>query len=165
MSIRGYTMKKIIIIFLIAFYLLSFTGVSYLVEEPMSPGEIWNVLTGMEKTSYQRGFRDGIVECLNKLVPLIRDKDIGLHSIRLDITISELYDLYDFIWEHGEAIENVMDDLYKDPANTYIQWPSMCEIAYQKLKGEDVEQLLKKARKEGYLHPLVTYQEYKKNIE
>jgi len=158
-------MKRIIIIFLIVFYLLSFTEVSYLTEELMSPGEFWNVLTKVEKATYQRGFRDGIVECLNKLVPLIKDKDIGLPSIFLIMALDELDDLYHFIWGHGEAVETVMDNLYKDPANTYIKYPSMCEIACQKLKGEDVEQLLKKARKKGYLYPSITYQEYMKSKE
>ena len=163
MSIRGYTMKKIIIIFLIAFYLLSFTEVSYLAEELMSPGELWNATTETGKVIYIRGFRDGIMECLIKLVPLYNAETEK--NIDRGIALSELYDFWDFIWGHQEAVKTVMDDLYKDPANTYIQYPSMCEIAYQKLKGEDVEQLLKKARKEGYLHPLVTYQEYKKKIE
>lgn len=42
-----------------------------------------------------------------------------------------------------------MDDLYKDPANTYIKLAPIIEIACQKLKGEDVEPLLQKARKEA----------------
>jgi len=154
-------MKKTVIIFMIAFCLLSFTGVSSLAKEITSEGELWNGLTEMEKASYVRGFRDGIDDCLIKLVPLIKDKDIGLHSVFLDIALRELYDLRNFIWEHGKAVRTVMDDLYKDPANIYIHFPSMCKIACQKLKGEDVEQLLKKARKEGYLHQPITYPEYK----
>ena len=76
-------MKRIIIIFLIMFYLLSFTEVSYLTEELMSPGEFWNILTKVEKAFYQRGLRDGIMECLEKLVPLIKDDDRGLTPIFL----------------------------------------------------------------------------------
>ncbi len=138
-------MKRIIIIFIIVFCLISFMEISCLAEELRSPGEFWNILTKVEKAFYQRGLRDGIMECLEKLVPLIKDDDRGLTPIFLLIAIDESYDLYSFIWEHGEAVETVMDDLYKDPANTYIQYPSMCEIACKKLKGEDVEQLLKKA--------------------
>ena len=48
-----------------------------------------------------------------------------------------------------ESISKVMDDLYKDSANTYIYPVRMLDISYHKLKGEDVELLLRKAREEG----------------
>jgi len=133
--------KRIVIIFIIVFCLLSFIEISFLAEEPMSHGEIWNAFNEVEKEIYIGGFGNGIEECLNKLVPLIKDKDIGLTSIFLLIALDELYDLYDFIWEHRKNIRvviAVMDDLYRDPANTYIRCPSMFKIAYQKLKGEDI---------------------------
>ena len=65
------------------------------------------------------------------------------------MAVRKMFDLYEFICGHYEAVQTVMDDLYKDPANTYIQFSSMCEIACQKLKGEDIEPLLRKARKKA----------------
>jgi len=46
-------------------------------------------------------------------------------------------------------IINAMTELYKDPANTYITYFIMIEIAYQKLKGKNIEPLLREARKEA----------------
>lgn len=46
-------------------------------------------------------------------------------------------------------IVNVVTNLYKDPANTYIPIFKMIEFAYQKLKGEDMEPLLQEARKKA----------------
>jgi hypothetical protein len=43
-----------------------------------------------------------------------------------------------------------MTDLYKDPANTYIDWSLICLIACQKLKGNDTEQLLNSFREFAY---------------
>lgn len=152
-------MKKITIIFIIAVCLLSFIDISFLAKEILSPGEAWNSLTKTEKAGYIRGFRDGIQECLSELVPLYNAETE--ENIDMLMALRKLHDLCYFIWEYGRAIITVIDDLYKDPANTYIHWPSMCEVACQKLKGEDVEQLLKEARKEGYLKPLIDIQEYK----
>ena len=63
MSIREYKMKRIIIIFIIACCLLCFMEISCLAK---NPGELWNVVTEVEKASYIRGFREGIEECLKK---------------------------------------------------------------------------------------------------
>lgn len=61
-----------------------------------------------------------------------------------------MVDLSEFLWEIDvTVISKVMDDLYKDPANLYIYVFAMINIAYHKLKGEDVEPLLQKAREEG----------------
>ncbi len=62
---------------------------------------------------------------------------------------NELKDLSTFIEKHGSATLKIMDDLYKDPANTYIYTTDIIEIACKKLKGEDIEPLLQKARKEA----------------
>lgn len=132
-------MKKIIVIFIIACCLLCFMEISCLAK---NPGELWNVVTEVEKASYIRGFREGIEECLKKF-------ELFISTENMWIAHHKLYELYDFICGHGEAIITVMNNLYKDPANTYIQFSSMCQIAYQKLKGEDIEPLLRETRKEA----------------
>ena len=138
-------MKRTVIVFIIACCLLSFIEISYLAQKPLTNGDFWNVTTFMEKVSYITGFRMGILKCVLKLGPLTpRAKGSDL-----DITFDELLDLYGFIKEHLDAIITVMDDLYKEPANTYIQPESICEIACQKLKGEDIEPLLREAREKA----------------
>ena len=140
-------MKRIIIIFIIALCLLSFIEISCLAQEPLTNGGFWNSSTFMEKLNYITGFRMGILKCVLKLGPLT-PKAKGSD---LAIAFDELIDLYGFIKEHTNAIITVMDDLYKDPANTYIQLELICEIACQKLKGEDIEPLLQEARKKALL--------------
>jgi len=138
-------MKRIIIIFIIVCCLLSFVEFSCLAEKPLTKGEFWNVSSFMEKVYYITGFRMGILKCVLKLGPLTpRSKGSDLA-----IAFDELLDLYGFIREHLDAIITVMDDLYKEPANTYIQLESICEIACQKLKGEDIEPLLREERKKA----------------
>ena len=46
------------------------------------------------------------------------------------------------------VIQDVITDLYKDPANAYITFSSMVEIARKELKGEKVEEDIRDAR--GY---------------
>ena len=145
-------MKKIIIIFTVVFCLISFVEISYLAEEPSSPGPGYirsNKLSDTTKIYFVMGFIAGMEECLNKLtpIPVERDSNGG-------IALQELIDLYYFVRDHGLAVISVMDDLYKDPANTYIILAPIIKIACQKLKGEDIEKLLKEARKEGYLKTL-----------
>ena len=140
-------MKKIAIIFIIAFCLLSFMEIYGLAKEPSSPGPgyTWsNKLSDTTKVYSVMGFVSGMEECLDKLtpIPVERDSNGG-------IALQELIDLYYFVREHVLAVISVMDDLYKDPANTYIKLAPIIEIACQKLKGEDVELLLQKARKEA----------------
>ena len=91
------------------------------------------------------GFKQGIEMSLNKLSPTV--DEVGDGGKAWD----ELVSLYNFIDEHGAAILTVMEDLYKDPANTYIIANSIIEIACQKLKGEDIEPLLQEARKKALL--------------
>jgi len=47
------------------------------------------------------------------------------------------------------VLENVITSLYEDPANTYIDFYELADIAMKKLKGQDIEQLLREARKEA----------------
>jgi len=118
---------------------------SYLAEEPLTHGDLWNVSSFIEKINYITGFRMGILKCVLKLGPLTpRAKGSDLA-----IAFDELIDLYGFIKEHSDTIITVMDDLYKEPANTYIQIESICEIACQKLKGESIESSLREARKKA----------------
>ena len=147
-------MKKITIIFIIVICLLSFMGISCLAEETSSPGETWNKTLSIQgKVSYIMGFNSGIVVCAAKLDTLIsEDRGFG-EEIDYELEIIHLFmDLREsliFINEHMEAILEVMEGLYKDPANTYIILAPMIEIACQKLKGEDVGPLLQEARKDA----------------
>ncbi len=140
--IRNTVIKRVVIIFVIAVYLLSFTGISSLAKEHPISGEVWNDIT--KSDSHKNTFLFGIA---------------GGFILSGTITgITELSDWNNFIIQNRKAIIRVMDELYKDPANTYIDWSLICLIACNKLKGEDVEQLLKDFRK-------FAYQKYQRKIE
>jgi len=141
-------MKKTVIIFMIAFCLLSFTGVSSLAKEHPTYREIWNniVMSDMYKILFVKGIAGGF-----ELSAIIA----GHCNTEL---LDEFVDWNNFIVENGKTIIKVMDSLYKDPANTYIDPALICFVACRKLKGEDTEQLLKDLRKNGY-------QEYQSRIE
>ena len=110
-------------------------------EHPIA-GELWNDInmSDIYKNIYLQGIAGGFI-------------------LSATITsITELKDWNNFILQNNETIIRVMNDLYKDPANTYIDWCLICLIACQKLKGEDTEQLLKGFRK-------IAYQKYQRLIE
>ena len=141
-------MKKITILFIIVFCLLSFMVFSCLAEESSSltPGNFWNNSGSEEAKLYLIvGFTLGMRGCLDKLISI----PIGARGDSNDVGIQELVDLYNFLKNHLEAVYNIVDDLYKDPANTYIQLAQMIEVACQKLRGEDIEPLLRELREEA----------------
>jgi hypothetical protein len=135
-------MKKITVIFIVVFCLISFTEISSLAKEHPIAGEVWNDInmSDIHKNIYLQGIAGGFI--LSGII----------------ISITGLSDWNNFILQNNETIIKVMDDLYKDPANTYIDWCLICLVACQKLKGEDVEQLLKDFRK-------IAYQKYQRLIE
>lgn len=134
-----------LVLFLVVVCLLSFIGVSYSNNNIPSPRETWNnFFSAEDKKFYIRGFQRGMQTSLNKLSPTIANFSDG------GKVWDELSDFTLFMWNiEASTISKVMDDLYKDPTNTYIYAFDMINIAYHKLKGEDIEPLLQKARKEG----------------
>ncbi len=149
-------MKKIVIIFIIVFCLFSFMEISCLAKEPHNYGKIWNSWSDYIRSIYIMGLKDG----LQKQVTLpfiaqlkIEEKDVFDKFLK-DSEVVKTEEkrnriLWDFIMFDDEAIRNVMTDLYKDPANTYISFYDMGGIAYRKLKGESIELLLRELREEA----------------
>ena len=152
-------MKKIIIIFVIVFCLLSFIEISCLAKEAYSPSQMWNSMDDNAKEVYIWGIREGIVMCMEQiteryLVPsLINNYDTSIIE-----DILENYDQFVRIFDTDDfkitdtllkTVVDIVNDLYKDPANTYINVSDMCLIASRKLRGESIESLLKELRKKA----------------
>lgn len=127
-----HTLLSVIILLLIIF-MTSF-GEEY---KPSPYGNLWNDdnLTSNIKQMYLFGITGGIV-----LSDIVMNTSNLLSNTPIH---KELSDWKDFIWENSKVILNIMDDLYKDPANTYIDWVRICLISCHKLKGEDIEPELK----------------------
>jgi len=140
-------MKKIVIIFIVVFCLISFTGIFSLAKEHPIAGEVWNdiYMTDIYKNIFLQGIAGGFVLA-------------GIVAGTATSTAGLLSDWNNFILQNNKTITKVMDGLYKDPANTYIDWCLICLVACQKLKGENIESLLQDFRK-------LAYQKYQKLIE
>ena len=64
-------MKKIIIISIIAFCLLSFMEISCLAKEPFNYGEFWNSFSNSEKMVYLSGMHAGMSKCISDFLELV----------------------------------------------------------------------------------------------
>ena len=152
-------MKKIIIIFIIVFCLLSFIEISCLAKEAYFPSQMWNSMDDDAKEVYIWGIREGIVMCMEQiteryLVPsLINNYDTSIIE-----DILENYDQFVRIFDADDfkitdtllkAVVNIVNDLYKDPANTYINVSDMCLLASWKLRGEFIELSLRELREKA----------------
>lgn len=155
------TIKRIIIIFIIVFCLISFMEISCLAQEPYNYGKVWNSWSDYMRNIYIMGLKDGIQKQIT--LPFIAQLKIeetdAFDKYLKDSKVVKTEEkgnriLWDFIMFDDEAIRNVMTDLYKDPTNTYIPFYDMGGIAYRKLKGEDIEPLLRRARKKALLEEL-----------
>ena len=148
-------MKRIIIIFIIVFCLLSFVGASYAAEKYISPGEYWNGLTKLDTLFDKNGV--GISE-LSDFVKEFYIKGIGagvfltLDLINNDkLYLEKIRDYSFFILKNNREIMEIMDDLYKDPANVKIKIDWMCKVAISKLTGGDIKSSLEVGRYLGTL--------------
>ena len=144
----------LLVLFIIAFCLLSFMEISCLAQEPYNYGKIWNSWSDYTRSIYIMGLKDGLQKhitfsFLTRL--MMEERDIFNKCLRdTEVVKTEMAGnkiLWDFIMFDDEAIRNVMTDLYKDPANTYISFYDMSGIAYRKINGDSIEPLLKELRK------------------
>ena len=151
-------MKKITIIFIIVFCLLSFMEISCLAQEPYNYGKIWNSWSDYTRSIYIMGLKDGLqrhitFSFLKRL--MMEEKDIFDKYLKESevVKMEEMSNglLWDFILSEDEVIRNVVTDLYKDLANIYLSFYDICGIAHKKLKGESIESLLRELRERIWL--------------
>ena len=55
-----------------------------------------------------------------------------------------------FLFFDLKTIRDVVTDLYNDPANSYIPFEKIIYVARDKLRGEDITEALRKARKDAH---------------
>ena len=147
-------MKKISIIFIIVICLLSFLGTSSLAK----PSETWNLLKDFDKGVFVMGVREGAWMFMEQLAEC---RPTQFANSELEVKFLAFYkDVLNFtnlfltgdteksvdLWK---SLVEVIDDLYKDPANSYIPIANMCLIASRKLRGEPIESLLRELRKDA----------------
>ena len=147
-------MKKITIIFIIVICLLSFAGASSLAKN----SDVWNPLKDFDKEVLVFGVRQGAWMFIEQVADC---RPIQFANSELEAKFMAFYkDALNFtnLFSTGnkekdidlwKSLVKVIDDLYKDPANSYIPIANMCLIASRKLRGEPIEPLLQEARKEA----------------
>src|SRR5205823_6846189 len=102
--------------------------------DPVNFGEAWKSWPNDVRVVYLQGFMDGQSEThlayFNVLPPKSREALARRTFLRYDLPI----------------LRDVITDLYRDPANTYIRLAVMIYIARDKLDGIEIEQRLRYAR-------------------
>jgi len=148
-------MKKLITIFIIAFCLLSFMEISCLAK---FDGEGWNQLNYTDKETFVMGVWDGVHLCLGQLIDYGPSRDtLKKNKAKFWALLEDDFHFLDLFATGDdkktanlfETFVKIIDDLYKDPANTYISIADMCIIASRKLRGEPIESLLRELREKA----------------
>jgi len=147
-------MKKITIIFIVVLVLLSFVEISSLAK----PSEVWNPLKDFDKGVLVLGIRQGVWMFMEQLADCrptqfenseLEAKFMAFYKDALNFTNLFLTGDTEKSVDLWKSLVEVIDDLYKDPANSYIPIANMCLIASRKLRGEPIESLLRELRKDA----------------
>jgi hypothetical protein len=115
-----------------------------LAEKPFEHGTYWKALSDVERVLYVQGYLD-CARTIKSTLAFMR-KQGDSFSERGYNTISRFIGT-DF---SPESIRNVMDYIYKDPANTILPFYHVLSFAQRKLKGDDIENDLRFQRKLEY---------------
>lgn len=146
----------IIVLFTVGLTMASNTVFS---DETIDYGAMWKAWGREGQHAYFWGFIDGstavMMTAMEEYISLGKQvskaqKDCGIILDNTGKKTATLFDEYKLI--------DVITNLYKDPANSYILFGDMVYIARDSLKGNDVTDALLKARK----HAIATYELNKK---
>jgi hypothetical protein len=140
------------------FFMLIFSKTA-LAAEPYNYAELWRSWNIVAREAYITGVVDGIAEAfivtLKNLVPDKLGKSPTPTGVKK--TTDKL-----FVRHTKNRIRDVMTDLYKDPANSFIHKVDMFFLARDKIEGKDIGKGLMEARKKAMeIHQLNEYMQRK----
>ena len=143
---------KLIIVFVVGIFICIFSISNSNTEELVTDyGKIWQILkTDDLKLTFLLGMIEGMDFSWEKLLPRLSTKAEGILSLEAMRGLKEFAEIRMFFGGGVDTIRNIANiitDIYKDSANIYIPVYKMLWIAYQKIKGENIEPLLQKERK------------------
>jgi len=148
--------KLTIVLFILGLTITSSTVFS---DEMLDYGAMWKAWGREGQHAYLWGFIDGgtavMLTAMEEMISSDKQvrtapKNCGVILDNTGKKTATLFDEYKLI--------DVITNLYKDPANSYILFGDMVYIARDSLKGNDVTDALLKARK----HAIATYELNKK---
>jgi len=154
--------KLLFLIFLLILILSTSLSAS---GEPYNYRETWNSWTDYQRYIYLWGFSDARKQIWVDISGIIKefreDKTLSLYELKSLIDLTNKIAIIETnasITDYEEiniglkpldlkVIRDIMNDLYKDPANSYISFQNMIFIAKDKLAGKPIENKLIEERK------------------
>lgn len=110
-------------------------------EELFNFGKTWKEWSDLTRDVYLWGFRDGSFSTILTTQSAWRS--------RAEIDAPDVKKVWDqvFISFEYASIRDVVTNLYKAPANTFVPFHRMVYVARDKLNGENIDEALRKERK------------------
>ena len=106
-------------------------------------GEAWLALASEAKFMFLEGYSEGVIQGIADAHKVITRKDgMDMKVFQKAVNLHNPYYNTD-----EKVLIDVMTELYKDPANVYIQYDQMIWVAKHKLDGHTIEAELTNARK------------------
>jgi len=142
--------KRIVIIFIIVFCLLSFIEISFLAEEPFNYGKFWNSMSEGEKCAYISGLYAGMAKCMCDFIEIIEPTLKDWKEEEVAKYAALIFETYHLSPPDYEVRVRGISDLYKDPANAYIPIAEINILAHRKIRGESIESSLREEREKAF---------------
>jgi len=137
------------LIFRLKFFLISFLilNLKIIAQERYNYAEVWNGWNNNTRYVYLWGFLDGGDATYGIAGEYWLNegdwfKEPELPKVKI---VREKTHLFFEL----EVIREVITELYKDPANSYISFTKIVYISRDKIKGDDIEESIRLARKEA----------------
>lgn len=139
-------MKKPSHLILLAVFLLT-AVTSFAAEEKFNFGEQWTKSSIPEKMrymeGYQTGYTVGVMNATKQFVPTATEEEKEAAFKKASMIFSERRLGKDMLVN----VVLLMDQLYKDPANQYIDTGVILELALDKTRGRDISEDLLQQQK------------------
>ena len=120
-------------------------------EEKLNYGEFWLSIDSADRVIFFMGVREGMLySTLDIFTDAFASGLSDLSNTKKELFTQYLWKKLSGLQENTLVLFDIITNLYKYPENSYIRFSCMIDIAIKKLKGEPIEKLLEKRRKEAY---------------
>lgn len=128
----------------VAIFLMFIFAKAAFAVEPYNYAELWRSWNIVAREAYISGVVDGIVEAF-----IVTMTTVAPDKMAKTPTPAEVKKTTDklFVRYTRDQIRDVITDLYKDPANGFINTSDMFFLARDKIEGKDIATGLMEARK------------------
>lgn len=115
-------------------------------QERQQYGRQWQQLNLSEKTIYLCGLQDGAYYLIRFKMSMDNFKELSLNQAQKDkinILMEKHLKEIDISSLGTDVVADVILDLYRDPANTFIPWQDMAEVAVMRLQGKPGDDIMR----------------------